>query len=107
MPVSTGICISGTVFIKYCTNIQYTGNLCLNALSERLQKGVYTLIPGEEVLQMKRFQKWFEQMAGVSQDELDRLARAREIFAATGIDISSLKKPACWRRKARIQSRNG
>jgi len=53
---------------------------------------------------MKRFQKWFEQIAGVSQDEIERLARAREIFAPGRIDVSSLKKPACWRRKARIQS---
>lgn len=54
---------------------------------------------------MKRFQKWFEQMAGVSQDEIDRLVRAREIFGTAGVDLSSLKKPACWRRKARIQIR--
>ena len=54
---------------------------------------------------MKRFQKWFEQIAGVSQDELERLARAREIFGTAGIDVSGLKKPACWRRKARIQIR--
>lgn len=54
---------------------------------------------------MKRFQKWFEQMAGVSQDEIDRETRAREIFGTAGIDVSSLKKPACWRRKVRIQAR--
>lgn len=54
---------------------------------------------------MKRFQKWFEQMAGVSQDELDRLARAREIFGTAGIDVSALKMPACWRRKARVRNR--
>lgn len=54
---------------------------------------------------MKRFQKWFEQMAGVSRDEIDRQARAREIFGTAGVDVSGLKKPACWRRKARIQIR--
>ena len=52
---------------------------------------------------MKRIQKWFDQIAGVSQDELDRLARAREIFYSAGVDLSALKKPACWRRRARVQ----
>jgi hypothetical protein len=52
---------------------------------------------------MKRLQKWFDQIAGISQDELDRLARAREIFDAAGLDVVSLRKPACWRRKARVQ----
>lgn len=52
---------------------------------------------------MKRFQKWFEQIAGISQEEIDRLARAREIFANAGLDLSGLGKPACWRRKARIR----
>ena len=52
---------------------------------------------------MKRIQKWFDQIAGVSQDELDRLARAREIFCSAGVDLSALKKPACWRRRARVQ----
>jgi len=55
---------------------------------------------------MKRLQKWFDQIAGVSQDELDRLARAREIFASHGVDVASLKKPACWRRKARVLYRS-
>jgi len=55
---------------------------------------------------MKRLQKWFDQIAGVAQGESERLARAREIFASGGIDEASLKKPACWRRKARVQYRN-
>ncbi|MBK7417522.1 MAG: hypothetical protein IPJ38_23005 [Dechloromonas sp.] len=29
---------------------------------------------------MKTIQKWFEQLAGISQDELDRLALAAEVF---------------------------
>lgn len=52
---------------------------------------------------MKRLQKWFDQIAGLSSDEAARLARAREIFDAPGVDVARLKKPACWRRKARIQ----
>lgn len=52
---------------------------------------------------MKRLQKWFDQIAGMSSDEMSRLARAREIFDTPGVDVASLKKPACWRRKARIQ----
>lgn len=53
---------------------------------------------------MKRIQKWFEVIAGISQGEHDRLARAREIFGAGGTDVSTLTKPACWRRRARVQS---
>mgnify|MGYP003382948171 CR=1 FL=1 len=53
---------------------------------------------------MKRIQKWFDVIAGISQGEHDRLARAREIFGATGTDVSALIKPACWRRRARVQS---
>lgn len=52
---------------------------------------------------MKRLQKWFEQIAGFSPDELERQARAQKIFGTSGLDLSVLKKPACWRRKPRIQ----
>jgi len=48
---------------------------------------------------MKTIQKWFEQLAGISQDELDRLALATEVFSAAPFDTASLEKPACWRRK--------
>lgn len=51
---------------------------------------------------MKRLQKWFEQIAGISQEELDRLARARAIFGEPRQDIGALQMPACWRRKRRI-----
>lgn len=57
-----------------------------------------------EVSDMKRLQKWFDQIAGISADEMARLARAREIFDTPGVDVASLGKPACWRRKARVQS---
>jgi hypothetical protein len=51
---------------------------------------------------MKRIQKWFELIAGISQDDIEREARARQIFAAPAADISALQKPACWRRKRRV-----
>lgn len=50
---------------------------------------------------MKTIQKWFEQLAGVSQDELDRLALAEAVFSEAPFDASGLQKPACWRRKSR------
>ena len=56
---------------------------------------------------MKRIQKWFEVIAGISQEEQDRWALAQEIFGRTGAgvgaDLSALKIPACWRRQVRIQ----
>lgn len=51
---------------------------------------------------MKRLQKWFEQIAGITQQELDRQARAQEIFSGNRPDISALERPACWRRQRRI-----
>ena len=48
---------------------------------------------------MKTIQKWFEQLAGISQDELDRLALAAEVFSEAPFDASDLERPACWRRK--------
>lgn len=49
---------------------------------------------------MKHLQKWFERMAGYTQEEREREALARRIFGQQ-TDISSLQKPACWRRAAR------
>lgn len=51
---------------------------------------------------MKHIQKWFELMAGICQEELEREERAREIFARANQDFQSLQKPACWRRQCRI-----
>jgi len=56
---------------------------------------------------MKHIQAWFELIAGISRDEMDRLARAREIFAASETDLASLQVPACWRRPARIRAIGG
>ncbi len=52
---------------------------------------------------MKHIQAWFERIAGVSREEMARLARAREIFAA-GDDLADLQLPACWRRPARVRA---
>ncbi|MDR1994319.1 hypothetical protein [Azonexus sp.] len=56
---------------------------------------------------MKHIQAWFERIAGISRDEMARLARAREIFAASDTDLASLQLPACWRRSSRIRTSGG
>ncbi len=53
---------------------------------------------------MKQIQAWFELIAGISRDEMERLARAREIFANNDPDLSSLQVPACWRRPSRVRA---
>lgn len=56
---------------------------------------------------MKQIQAWFDLIAGISRDETERLARAREIFANDDPDLSSLQMPACWRRAARVRAIGG
>jgi hypothetical protein len=56
---------------------------------------------------MKHIQAWFELIAGISRDEMARLARAREIFADDQPDLAVLQVPACWRRPARIRTIGG
>jgi len=53
---------------------------------------------------MERIQKLFEFIAGVSQEERRRWAFAQEVFCAPRIDVLALRTPACWRRKASVQS---
>ena len=48
---------------------------------------------------MKRLQKWFDLLAGISREEQARLERARTLFAERGPDIAALQTPACWRRR--------
>lgn len=48
---------------------------------------------------MNRLQKWFDQIAGVTQEERQRWALAQEIFGSPRLDTSALQAPACWRRK--------
>ncbi|HQO29125.1 MAG TPA: hypothetical protein PKY22_06335 [Accumulibacter sp.] len=54
---------------------------------------------------MNLLQQWFEQFAGFSREERSRWAMAQAIFSAPRPDISSLHKPACWRRQAVAKSR--
>lgn len=57
---------------------------------------------------MKTIQKWFEQLAGISPDELDRIALAIRIFGKQdGMDISNLNTPACWRRSCKVHGIRG
>lgn len=56
---------------------------------------------------MKHIQAWFELIAGISRDEMARLARAREIFASNEPDLAALQVPACWRRPARVRGNGG
>lgn len=51
---------------------------------------------------MKQLQKWFDQLAGIQHEEIERLARVRRIYEKNGPDLSHFQMPACWRRKARI-----
>ena len=50
---------------------------------------------------MNYIQKWFEQIAGLSQEERQRWAVAQEIFGSQRLDTHALQTPACWRRKSR------
>jgi len=52
---------------------------------------------------MNRIQRLFEVIAGISQEERHRWARAQEIYGAPRIDVLALQIPACWRRKANVQ----
>ncbi len=52
---------------------------------------------------MKQLQKWFDMMAGISQDEQQRLAMARAIFGSETPDFAPLQTPACWRRRPQVR----
>ncbi|RKT50833.1 hypothetical protein DFR40_2768 [Azonexus fungiphilus] len=56
---------------------------------------------------MKQLQKWFDLIAGISEDEQKRLAMAHAIFGSRGPDLAELAKPACWRRPVHVRSRRG
>ncbi|HET7776191.1 MAG TPA: hypothetical protein VFK74_07485 [Azospira sp.] len=51
---------------------------------------------------MNRIQKWFEHIAGVTQEERERRAFAQAFFGSKPVDVVALQTPACWRRKARL-----
>lgn len=51
---------------------------------------------------METIQKLFERLAGITQDELNRLSLAIEVFQTPSpINIAELERPACWRRPRR------
>lgn len=54
---------------------------------------------------MKQLQKWFDLIAGISEEEQRRLALAHAIFGQRGPDLAELSRPACWRRAINIRQR--
>lgn len=53
---------------------------------------------------MKTIQRLFERLAGITQDELDRIRLAEKVFQSRiAFDLADLEKPACWRRARRQQ----
>lgn len=51
---------------------------------------------------MKTIQKLFERLAGVTQDEIKRIALAERVFLLSPQAYPpELEKPACWRRLRR------
>ena len=80
---------------EYCTLIQFCA--ILESAAEQLKK---------ESVAMNRIQKWFEQIAGVTQEERQRWALAQEIFGTPRVDVLALQKPACWRRKVNRSRRS-
>ncbi len=52
---------------------------------------------------MNKLQRWFEVLAGVNQDAIDRLDLAYQIYASPKPDLSPLEIPACWRRAQRVR----
>jgi len=52
---------------------------------------------------MKQLQKWFDLIAGISEEEQRKLAIAHAIFGQPGPDLSGLSRPACWRRISHVR----
>lgn len=51
---------------------------------------------------MNKIQKLFERLAGITQDELDRIDLAQKVFLAPAPrNLAELERPACWRRVPR------
>ena len=47
---------------------------------------------------MSQVQRWFERIAGITEEERRRTAFARAFFGQQGLDTTALQTPACWRR---------
>jgi len=57
------------------------------------------------ILLMRTIQKLFQRLAGITQEELDRINLAIEVFQTrSSINIAALEKPACWRRPRRYRA---
>lgn len=57
---------------------------------------------------MKSIQQWFERLAGITQDELDRIALAARVFSEVPeTDVADFGIPACWRRGGKVEVRQG
>lgn len=51
---------------------------------------------------MSTLQKWFERLAGITPDALERERIACQVFTRSqSIDPNALQLPACWRRAGR------
>ena len=48
---------------------------------------------------MNQVQRWFERIAGITEEERRRTAFARAFFGQQGLDTTALQTPACWRRR--------
>ena len=53
---------------------------------------------------MNHIQEWFERIAGISQEERQRLAFARQLYGRPSFDLAAFEKPACWRRRPAIRA---
>ena len=49
---------------------------------------------------MNHLQKWFEKIAGITQEERARWELAHEVFSQKKMDVAAFQKPACWRRRS-------
>ncbi|MEI7613008.1 MAG: hypothetical protein WCK63_08875 [Betaproteobacteria bacterium] len=49
---------------------------------------------------MNHLQKWFEKIAGITQEERARWELAQEVFSKKKMDVAAFQKPACWRRRS-------
>ena len=53
---------------------------------------------------MNQLQRWFDRIAGVTEEERRRMDFAQSFFGQRGFDTTPLQTPACWRRSRPAQS---
>lgn len=56
---------------------------------------------------MHQLQRWFDRIAGVTEEERRRMDFAQDFFGQRGLDTTPLQTPACWRRSGRAAQSNG